>query len=123
MSSHGICEESENRHSGRTALSAELRSDAPGSYRAAAQIFHQLFAAWDGLDRSIQTGEPGFQQSIRHTDFDNIPMHPELGPDFDAGMTSMSFYETDAILDARDFTGISTLADIGGGNGSLISAV
>jgi len=38
-------------------------------------------------------------------------------------MTSLNSYETPAMLDAYDFSGISVLADIGGGNGSLITAV
>jgi predicted O-methyltransferase YrrM len=46
-----------------------------------------------------------------------------MGPIFDAGMTSLNTYETSAMLDAYDFTGINVLADIGGGNGSLLSAV
>jgi hypothetical protein len=46
-----------------------------------------------------------------------------LGVRVDAGMTSLNSYETPAMLDAYDFTGIPTLADIGGGNGSLLSAV
>jgi len=46
-----------------------------------------------------------------------------MGPIFDAGMGSLNFYETAAMLDAYDFTGINVLADIGGGNGSLLSAV
>jgi hypothetical protein len=46
-----------------------------------------------------------------------------MGPIFDAGMTSLNYYETPAMLDAYDFTGINVLADIGGGNGSLLSAV
>ena len=46
-----------------------------------------------------------------------------MGPIFDAGMTSLNWYETAAMLEAYDFGGVSVLADIGGGNGSLISAV
>jgi O-methyltransferase domain len=46
-----------------------------------------------------------------------------MGPIFDAGMTSLNFYETVAVLDAYDFAGINVLADIGGGDGSLLSAV
>jgi predicted O-methyltransferase YrrM len=38
-------------------------------------------------------------------------------------MTSFNGYETGAMLDAYDFSGIDVMADIGGGNGSLISAV
>lgn len=123
VASHRIFEETGNRHFGHTALSAALRSDAPGSYRAAAQMFHHIFAGWDGLHHSIQTGEPAFNKVFGAPIFNYIPTHPELGPVFDAGMTSLNFYETDAMLDAYDFTGIRVLADIGGGNGSLISAV
>ena len=123
MAGYGVFQESENRHFDHTPLSAALRSDAPGSYRAAAQMFHHLFAAWDGLHHTVQSGEPAFQKVFGAPIFDYVPKHPEMGPIFDAGMTSMNYYETAAMLDAYDFTGISVVADIGGGNGSLISAV
>ena len=123
MAGHGLFKETENHRFDHTPLSAALRTDAPGSYRAAAQLFHHTSAAWDGLHHSIKTGEPGFNQVFGAPIFEYIPTHPELGPIFDAGMTSMNFYETAAMLDAYDFTGIGVLADIGGGNGSLISAV
>ena len=123
VASHGIFQETISQHFDHTALSAVLRSDAPGSYRAAAQLAHPIFSAWDGLHHSLYTGEPGFQKVFGAPVFHYIGTHPELGPAFDAGMTSMNFYETDAMLDAYDFAGVSVLADIGGGNGSLISAV
>jgi hypothetical protein len=123
LASHGLFQETENRHFAHTPLSAALRTDAPGSYRAGAQLFHRLFAAWDGLHHSIQTGEPGFNKVFGTPIFDYIQAHPEMGPIFDAGMTSLNCYETSDMLEAYDFTGIHTLADIGGGNGSLLSAV
>ena len=123
MASHGIFQETQNRHFDHTELSAALRTDAPGSYRAAAQLFHHIFPAWDGLHHSLHTGEPGFQKVFGAPIFDYVAAHPELGPIFDAGMTSLNFHETAALLDAYDFTGIQVLADIGGGNGSLISAI
>ena len=123
MASHGLFQETENRRFDHTPLSAALRSDAPGSYRAAARLFYPVSAAWDGLHHTLQTGEPGFSKVFGAPIFEYIPAHPELGPVFDAGMASMNFYETDAMLDAYDFAGTRVLADIGGGNGSLISAV
>ena len=123
LAGHGLFQETENRRFDHTPLSAALRSDAPGSYRAGAQMFHHLFAAWDGLHHSIQTGEPGFNKVFGAPVFDYIQAHPEMGPVFDAGMSSLNFYETIAMLDAYDFGGINVLADIGGGNGSLLSAV
>jgi precorrin-6B methylase 2 len=123
MASYGIFQETGNRHFDHTPLSAALRSDAPGSLRAGAQLFHHIFAGWDGLHHSIQTGEPAFTKVFGAPIFEYIPTHPELGPIFDAGMTSINYYETAAMLDAYKFTGINVLADIGGGNGSLLSAV
>ena len=123
LAGHGLFQETENRHFDHTPLSAVLRTDAPGSYRAGAQLFYHLFAAWDGLHHSMQTGEPGFNKVFGAPIFDYIRAHPEMGPVFDDGMTSLNIYETAAMLDAYDFTGIYVLADIGGGNGSLLSAV
>jgi len=123
LASHGLFKETEIRHFDHTPLSAALRSDAPDSFRAGAQMFHHLSAGWNGLHHSIQTGEPGFNKVFGAPVFDYIQAHPELGPVFDAGMTSFNFYETGAMLDAYDFTGINVLADIGGGNGSLLTAI
>lgn len=123
LASHGLFQETANRHFDHTPLSTALRTDAPGSFRAGAQMFHHLFAAWDGLHHSIQTGEPGFNKVFGAPIFDYIQAHMELGPVFDAGMSSLNCYETSSMLDAYNFTGINVLADIGGGNGSLLSAV
>src|SRR5215472_1177202 len=123
LAGHGLFRETENRHFDHTPLSAALRTDASGSYRAGAQMFHHLFPGWEGLHHSIQTGEPGFNKVFGAPIFDYIQAHPEMGPIFDAGMTSFNCYETTAMLDAYDFTGIHVLADIGGGNGSLLSAI
>lgn len=123
LASHGLFRETENRCFDHTPLSVVLRTDAPGSYRAGAQMFHHLFAGWDGLHHSIQTGQPGFNKIFGAPVFDYIQAHPELGPVFDAGMTSLNFYETAGMLEAYDFTGIGVLADIGGGNGSLLCAL
>jgi len=123
LASHGIFQECENRRFDHTPLSEALRTDTPGSFRAGAQMFHRLWAGWDGMEHSLRTGEPGFNKTFGAPVFDYIQTHPELGPIFDAGMTSFNCYETDAMLGAYDFAGISVLADIGGGNGSLISAV
>src|SRR5215469_13736865 len=46
LASHGLFRETENRHFDHTPLSAALRTDAPGSYRAGAQMFHHLFPGW-----------------------------------------------------------------------------
>ncbi len=121
--SYGVFRETGHREFDHTRLSAALRSDAEGSFRAATRMFHRIFAGWDGLHHAVQTGEPSFQEVYGQPLFDYVGTHPELAPIFDAGMTAFHGYETDAMLEAYDFSEIETLADIGGGNGSLLAAV
>jgi hypothetical protein len=86
-------------------------------------MVHILFPAWDGLAHAVRTGEPGFKKVFGMPLFDYIVAHPELGPVFDAGMVCFHGYETAAMLEAYDFRAIRVLADIGGGNGSMIGSV
>jgi len=106
-----------------TPLSAALRSDAEGSFRPATRMFHRMFAGWDGLHHAVMTGESGFQKVYGKPLFEYIGADAELPLLFDAGMTAFHGHETQAMLDAYDFSGVKVLADIGGGNGSLLGAV
>jgi hypothetical protein len=123
LASHGLFTETRAAEFDHTALSEALRSDADGSYRAAAQMFHRVFAAWSGLEHAVRTGQPGFDKIYGKPVFDYVAEHPDLGPILDAGMSSIHGYETGAMLDIYDFNGVRVLADIGGGNGSLLGAV
>lgn len=123
LAGHGIFRETAAGEFEHTPLSECLREDGIGSFRAAARMMHRVFPAWDGLHHSLLTGEPGFNKVYGQHIFEYAAIHPDLGPIFDAGMTAIHGYETGAMLEAYDFGGIRVLADIGGGNGSLITAV
>jgi SAM-dependent methyltransferase len=123
LASHGIFQENGNREFDHTSLSHCLRTDAEASFRAATQAIGRLFPAWDGLHHSLLTGEAGINKVFKKPLFEYIGAHPEFAPIFDAAMVSIHGHETAAMLEAYDFSGIDVLADIGGGNGSLISAV
>jgi len=123
LASRGLFQEKAERAFDHTPLSNCLRSDCDGSYRAGSRMFHHIFRGWDGLHHSVMTGEPGFKKVFGQPLFDYVGANPDLAPLFDAGMTSFHGHETAAMLDAYDFSGINVLADIGGGNGSLIGAV
>ena len=121
--SYGVFREADNRAFDHTPLSAVLKTDVEGTFRPAAQMFHRIFSGWDGLDHVVKTGENGFAKVYGEPLFEYIGHHMDLAPIFDAGMTAFHGHETAAMLEAYDFSGIGTLADIGGGNGSLLAAV
>jgi len=123
LASHELFQEKDNRQFDHTPLSRCLRSDSDGSFRAAGRMFHRIGPAWDGLHHAIRTGEPGFNEIFGQPLFDYVGVHPELVTLFDAGMTAIHGYETAAMMEAYDFRTIQVLADIGGGNGTLIGAV
>jgi hypothetical protein len=123
LASRGVFAETSPNHFDHTPLSLVLRTDADGSYRSSARMFHRLFPGWDGLDHAVRTGEPGFNKVFGQPLFDYVMTHPDVGPILDAGMTSIHGYETGAMLEAYDFSGVDVLADVGGGNGSLLAGV
>src|SRR5262245_6339050 len=123
LASYGLFQETDSRRFDHTSLSRCLRNDADGSFRAAARMFHRVNSAWDGLHHGVMTGDCGFVSVFGQPLFDYIGTHPDLAPIFDAGMTAIHGHETAAMLEAYDFSSVRVLADIGGGNGSLMAAV
>lgn len=81
------------------------------------------YRAWGELLYSVQSGQTAFEKVYGKPIFDYFSDHPETGKLFDQAMTGVHGRETEAMLEAYDFTGIGTLADIGGGNGSVLTAV
>ncbi len=120
----GIFAEDEQRRFRLTPLAECLRSDVPDSLRALALLRGQWqYQAWGELLSSIQTGRPAFEKVHGRPLFDFLAHNPEAGQVFDEAMTGVHGRETQAMLEAYDFTGIDTLADIGGGNGSVLMAL
>jgi ubiquinone/menaquinone biosynthesis C-methylase UbiE len=55
--------------------------------------------------------------------FDYLAEHPDKARIFDAAMVGVHGRESNAVLNAYDFSGIEVVADIGGGNGSQITEI
>lgn len=107
-----------------TPVAEPLRSDVPGSQRAMALMMgEEHYQAWGQLLYSVQTGRTAFEKIYGCEIFDYLGHHPEQAALFDAAMLAVHGRESQAMVEAYDFAGLGTLADIGGGNGSTISAV
>ncbi len=124
LASKGIFAEGESRQFSLTSLAELLQSDVPGSKRALALMSgDEQFHAWAEIEYSIQTGKIAFEKVYGKPIFDYLSDNPDKARIFDAAMVGIHGRESDAILDAYDFSGIGIVADIGGGNGSQITGI
>ena len=124
LAGEGVFAEDEHRRFSLTPMAELLRSDAAGSKHAMAiMLGEEHHAAWGQILYSLQTGKPAFDHVYGKPVFDYLAEHPEAARVFDAAMTAVHGSETAQMLSAYDFSSVKTLADIGGGNGSLITMV
>lgn len=121
LASAGIFAEGPPRSFALTPLAEPLQSNTPGSKRALALMSgDEQFAAWTEVVYSIQTGNKAFDKVFGQPIFDYLGENLEKAKIFDAAMVGIHGRESNAVQNAYDFSGINTLVDIGGGNGSQL---
>lgn len=105
-------------------LAEPLLSDVPGSLRAILISIGEIhFQACCNLIYSIQTGSPAFNTVFGTTLFDYLEQNSEAAQAFHGGMTNLTSLLAHAVLMAYDFSGISSIVDIGGGEGQLLRRI
>jgi hypothetical protein len=124
LASVGVFAEDASGRFSLTPVAECLRSDVPGSQRALAiMLGEEQFRAWSDFLYCIETGKTAFDRVFGVPIFDYLSKNPEVAKIFDAAMVGVHGRETSAMTDAYDFSDIRVLADIGGGNGSLLTGV
>ncbi len=124
LSSHGIFEARDGTYIHNDA-SRLLRSDAPSSLRAFAQMIGSplCWASFAKLDFAVKTGKPATGEISPGGLFAYFEAHPDEARVFDAAMSGKSHGQVEAILGAYDFSAYASVADIGGGAGHLLVAL
>lgn len=124
LASDGIFSEDTENGFSLTPMAEFLRSDHPHSSRAfAIMAGAELYKAWGRLLRAVQTGKEVMEETFGRKFFQYMTDHPDRHRIYDAAMTSIHDSETQPMLDTYDFSGFNKIVDIGGGNGSLLSAI
>lgn len=125
LSTADVVFESEDHRFSLGPLGEALRSDAPGSMRAWTIFSGEPYylQAWEEIVHSIRTGQPAWEHVHRMSIFEYFGKYAEAGAVFDQAMTSLSAGEAPAIVAAYDFSDIRKLADIGGGQGLLLTTI
>lgn len=101
-----------------------LRSDVAGSIRNLAMLFcgHEVWRSWGELEHSVRTAEPAWTH-LFGPPFEYFSAHPELNAIFNEAMAEATRTLAPGVVAAGDFTRFGTVADIGGGNGTMLAAV
>src|SRR5918998_3585054 len=125
LASVGVFAEETDGRFGLTPLAEHLRTDVPGSLRAWAMLIGQpsFWASWGHLLHSVRTGEPAFPHLHGTNVWEHRAAHPEEGEIFDAAMTGLSAPVAEAVAQSYDFSNISVLVDVGGGEGGLLATI
>ncbi len=120
--SFGIFSEPQPHTIGLSPTAELLRSDIPGNVRGLVQWAAHPFLMHVNSDLmySVTTGEPAIEHLYGKPAFECFASMPELNYEFHKGMTAISAELAPAVLDAYDFSPVSTLMDVGGGHGYFI---
>jgi hypothetical protein len=125
IASIGVFHEGEGRTFSNTPMS-ELLRDTPGSARDLVLWMSEEphWRVYGYLLYSVQTGKTAWDLVHGEPCFDSLfGSMKELGHTFNKAMSSFSQQTVPAILEAYDFSGAATIADIAGGYGHVLGAV
>lgn len=109
-----------------TEVGQMLRSDVPGSMRALVMLFTGagIQDNWNALEYCVRTGEPAIRRTSPDADpFTEMAKDPEAAALFDEAMATFAPQTSAAVAAAYNFSPFGTIADIGGGNGSLLIGI
>jgi len=125
LSSLGVFTEVEPGRFALTSLGECLRTGVPGSMRSWLRMvgLKVWFHTYGDALHSLRTGEPAFARTVGAELFDYLATHPEEGEIFNSAMSDFGQGVAAAVLQGYDFSDVDTIVDVGGGNGSFISAI
>ncbi|WP_438489242.1 methyltransferase [Streptomyces sp. S186] len=126
LACYGIFEETEDGSFAHTEMSRLLREDAPNSLRYITLWCTEpwTWAAWPRLDDAVRSGRNVFEDLYGKGFFDYL--HEDAQDSarvFDRAMTTSSRQSARDIAELLDLTGVSSVADIGGGQGHVLAGL
>ncbi|MBO0719708.1 MAG: methyltransferase [Blastocatellia bacterium] len=125
LCSVGVFTEVQPDRFAQTPLSECLRTGVPGSLRSWLRMIglkNRYYMQAEAL-HSIKTGEPVFERVTGMGFFEHHAAHPEEGEIFNQAMNDMGLSGASAVVQSYDFNGINKIIDVGGGHGTLLTAI
>ncbi|MER7420683.1 methyltransferase [Micromonospora peucetia] len=108
-----------------TEVGEQLRTDSPDSLWAFTRFFTNptLFTSWQQAKHTVETGECAFDHVYGKNIYLHLAEHPELSALFNVAMGQESRVSAQLVADGYDYSGIRTVVDVGGGDGTLLAAI
>ncbi|WP_105971045.1 methyltransferase [Streptomyces geranii] len=102
----------------------QLRTDHPLSLRHTVMLFAETYDdAFGALQHTVSTGKSGFQKVFGASIFEHFERDPEAARVFDLAMVELARPVAVSLLRARDFSGVGTIVDVGGGGGAMLRGI
>ena len=124
LSSIGVLSQVDDDRFSLSRLGNALRTDVPGSLRAIVITIGEIhYQACSELLHSVQTGAPAFNHAFGTNLFEYLQKNTEAAGAFNRGMTNLASLLAHAVVLAYDFSGITSIVDVGGGEGELLMKI
>jgi hypothetical protein len=124
LSTVGVVAETVPGRFALTSLGRLLGSRSPQSMQATATLLTcYLGEMWGRLTDAVADRAVAFETMTGQPLFDWLADRPEEAARFHRMMVEVHGPETPAIIEAYDFSRFAHIVDVGGGNGSMISAI
>jgi tRNA A58 N-methylase Trm61 len=121
----GVFSQDDARRFALTPVSMPLRSDAAQSLRELIvfQLGDEAYRAWGELMHGVRTGVTAFDRAFGAGVWAYRSRDPEYGALFDRAMASVAGAHIEAVLAAYPFSAFRRVVDLGGGVGTLLTAL
>lgn len=120
----GVVEEDESGGFALTPIGAHLQTQIPESLHALVRWTEEVeWEMWRYLEQCVRTGQSAFEHAYGIGMFEYFQQNPDKEALFNAAMTSHVSRNIAAIVEAYRFEPSLKIVDVGGGHGSLMTAI
>jgi hypothetical protein len=121
----GLCTQLDSEDFALTEVGACLRTDAPGTLKdlVIAQLGPAHWLPWGRLWEAVQTNQPMSIATLGMDPWEYYRKNPDELGWLTRGMSNLSRLAVAEILAAYDFSEFERIADIGGGDGTLLGSI
>jgi len=125
MACYGLLREAGPERDELTSLGTMLRSDSADQTRSLVMMScdDSQWQSWGNLLHTVMTGETGFDHAFGMNSFEYYATRPEVAAEFHQTMAENTRAIVPGVLAAYPFDGYSTIVDVGGGSGTLLSEI